>query len=353
MEEGPIEAPNFYMSCAEVVFPRFSIRTDFAPNPKQSTSYRFLRSVGLGRDTAFAMLFLTWLLRNRRRFDVIMGWQAIVVFVGILRRMCGWRDPKLCAILYRIGDPAKRGLGGRLRRFIIRYGLEACEMLLAVDATQAVSYESELRRRAGRTRPLRYGVHSAWYEQFAENRGREVCNPRMIFCPGSAYRDEATFARAVADLDVEVRRYQLHDSGEMRCHETNLGRARLITFVNAPYAQYIEDCLRSAIVVIPVINEDRPAGLTSLLECMALGRPIIITRGMSSRDYVKENATGLLYQQGNWWQLRKQIVRLLDNPVYARALGAAAREEARTKFSLERSGASFAEILCCLSEVDD
>ena len=71
---------------------------------------------------------------------------------------------------------------------------------------------------------------------------------------------------------------------------------------------------KSTVVVIAVDNGDKPAGLTSLLECMALGRPVIISNGASSRDYVRDTETGFMYEEGNWRDLGKRLFIYLITP---------------------------------------
>ena len=97
------------------------------------------------------------------------------------------------------------------------------------------------------------------------------------FCPGSAYRDDTTLERAVSDIDVCVKSFRLDTAGVFSNSTAKVGKALIEKRINAPYAEYIDECRRATVVVIAVANGDKPAGLTSLLECMALGKPVIIS----------------------------------------------------------------------------
>jgi glycosyltransferase involved in cell wall biosynthesis len=187
-------------------------------------------------------------------------------------------------------------------------------------------------------------VDTDWYDTRLRDDRQPVVSA-TIFCPGSAHRDETTFENAIRDLDVEARRYQLDSSGKARIAEQRLGKAFLKKNYNAPYAGYIADCRSAAMVVIAVVNADKPVGLTALLECMALGRPVIITRGTSSRDYMRDGVTGLLYEEGNSEDLRAKIRFLLEHPDVAERIGGAAGEAVRREFGLVSCGTRFFKYL--------
>lgn len=349
-EEAHVDAPNFYHSCAQYVFPDFSISTTFLPNLRQSLLFRVLQRVGLNPSLSLPLCTAIWVFRNHKNFDVIFGWLSNGIIVALLRRMCGWSRPGVCVVSYRLWDPSKKGVLAIIKRKTVRYALQGCDLLLAPDTQQALYYGQELRRAKGATAALRYGVHSKWYDQFLENQVVQNISLNTIFCPGSPHRDEPTLMKAIYDLDVEIKRYQLDSSKKTQSNRQQVGRAVLNNAFNAPYSQYVSDCLHSAIVVIPVLNLGH-VGLTSLLECMSLGRPIIVTKGMVSNDYVEDGVTALLYEEGNWQQLRERISFLLNNPEEARKLGGAARERTQKEYGLELSGYAFSELLLRLYDV--
>jgi glycosyltransferase involved in cell wall biosynthesis len=285
-----------------------------------------------------------WLLRNGHKFDVIVGWITNGIIAAVLKRILRWRNTRVCLILYRLPDEAAGGFANQLKRLVLRIASGGADTLLALDGSQAASFARILGRSAGTTGLLTYGVDTDWYDiRLRENPPATV--PATIFCPGSAYRDETTFENAIRDLEVEAKRYQLDNSGKARIAEHRLGKALLKKNYNAPYASYLADCRSAAMVVIAVENADKPVGLTSLLECMALGRPVIITRGASSRDYVRDGINGLLYEEGKSEDLREKIRYLLRHPDVAERIGTVARDMARHEFGLVPCGTRFFKYL--------
>jgi hypothetical protein len=281
-----------------------------------------------------------WLIRNGHRFDVIVGWATYGIIAAILRGILRWHNTRVCLILYRLFDPDSSGLANQLKRFILRMASSGADSLLTLDSLQAVSFAQILGRKPGTTQALTYGVDTDWYDIQLRDIQQRV-SPATIFCPGSAYRDDRTLENAIRDLDVQVERYQLDNSGTERLATEQVGKACLEKNYNAPYDRYMADCRNAAMVVIAVENADKPVGLTSLLECMVLGRPVIITKGASSRDYVRDGVTGLLYEEGNWEELREKIRFLLEYPEVAEQIGAAAREDVHRKFGLYPCGQRF------------
>ena len=278
VEEAHVEAPNFYKSCAEKVFPNFPVSTTFIPDLSRHPLFRFLTVIRVKKGLALTTCVIWWLIRNGYEFDVIVGWSNNGIIAAVLKKILHWRNTRICLILYRLPGQNSSGFANQLKRAILRIVSSGADLLLALDKMQAVSFGQILRRKSDTTRTLTYGVDTDWYDIRLRDIQQRVL-PTTIFCPGSAYRDDGTLENAIRDLEVQVKRYQLDESGMNRITTEEIGKARLEKNYNASYASYITNCRNAALVVIAVENADKPVGLTSLLECMALGRPVIITRG--------------------------------------------------------------------------
>lgn len=350
ISEGHVRAPNFYRACVSEIFPPLGISATYLPDVRRGRLYRVLRRARLGASAAQLLAVAWWLVVSHRDFDVAVGWSTYGLLVAALRAVCRWRRPRTCVILYQLDLHRGSGLGAWLRERVLRLASRGCDLLLTLDREQADHFQHALGRRSGTTVALRYGVAANWYDQQRERIAVSAHANRRVFCPGGAHRDERTMREAVADLDVEVDRYQLAASGPTSVTHQRVGTARWHAVVNAPYEEYLRACLESALVVIPVDSHDKPVGLTALLECMALGRAVIITRGASSRDYIDDGTTGLLCEPGEPAQLRELIQQLLSDPQRAASIGEAATREAHGGLGLTDCGRRFGRLLLQLHQ---
>ena len=88
------------------------------------------------------------------------------------------------------------------------------------------------------------------------------------------------------------------------------------------------------VVVVPTLTPE-PAALT-LMEAMAMGRPLVATRTGGTPEIVLDGQTGLLFEPGDHTALAAKVCALLDDPGAAARLGAAGRLRVEERFSLAR-----------------
>jgi glycosyltransferase involved in cell wall biosynthesis len=74
----------------------------------------------------------------------------------------------------------------------------------------------------------------------------------------------------------------------------------------------------------------------SLLEAMACGLPVIVTRVGGNGDVVEENQSGILVPPRDHVALAEAVLCLLDDPVLRLRLGQGAYKRFKSKFSLDR-----------------
>ncbi len=98
---------------------------------------------------------------------------------------------------------------------------------------------------------------------------------------------------------------------------------------------------RSAIAVVPILQNEYQTGIATILEMMAMGKCVIATRTRGQTDTIVDGVTGVYVPPGDPVALRQAIRRMLANPDEAAKLGAAAR-----KFMEEKAGLNvFVEVI--------
>lgn len=125
--------------------------------------------------------------------------------------------------------------------------------------------------------------------------------------PWSKHADET--ARRPLPPNVAARRYEYHELREL-------------------YAQ-------SAIVAVPLYENDFQAGITTLLEAMAMGKPVVVTRTTGQQDVVTDGENGLMVDPGDIKGWSEAIERLRGSAELRERLGRAAQRWVETHATLD------------------
>ena len=170
-------------------------------------------------------------------------------------------------------------------------------------------------------------------------------HPRLICSAGLEWRDYPTLLQAVEGLDVEVR---LAAASPWSKHRNETEKRVLPSNVSARRYEYNE--LRrlyadSRFVVVPLYENDFQAGITTILEGMAMGKAIVTTSTTGQKDAIRQGENGLYVAPGDVEGWRAAITRLLDCPEDARRMGEQARRDIETSLSLEHWVARIAAII--------
>jgi glycosyltransferase involved in cell wall biosynthesis len=157
-------------------------------------------------------------------------------------------------------------------------------------------------------------------------------------------RDYATFAEAIARLDIRA---------EIAAYPRNLEGVRLPPGTRAravPPDELRELYAGAACVVVPQRRQEYPygsegGGLTSLLEALAMGRPLVATDRPILHDYVTDDETALLVPPEEPQALADTIGRVLGDRELARRLGAAGRARVEAELTTRHFAERIAPIL--------
>jgi glycosyltransferase involved in cell wall biosynthesis len=85
-----------------------------------------------------------------------------------------------------------------------------------------------------------------------------------------------------------------------------------------------------------VLSTHREGFPLSILEAMAMGKPVVATSVGGIPEIVTNGVTGYLHQHGNSQELADALLRLIENPEDARRMGATARENVLQNFSRQK-----------------
>src|SRR5258706_13911867 len=91
----------------------------------------------------------------------------------------------------------------------------------------------------------------------------------------------------------------------------------------------------SCFMVMPLENAKFQAGVTAILECMAMGRAVICSRVPGQTDVVVEGENGRYVPPGDPSTLSAELRRLVSDPEEAARLGANGRKLVECQMNLD------------------
>jgi len=215
----------------------------------------------------------------------------------------------------------------------------------------------------------RFITYSRWQQRFIEDRwkpgrNRVLWTPFMVdqefFAPervtpnsgapqicavGLERRDYETLLRAVEGLDVHVviaAASPWSKRAEGVATRTIPSNVTVRKFTQYELRQLYAD---SCFMVMPLENVKFQAGVTAILECMAMGKAVICSRVPGQTDIVVEDENGRYVPPGDPLALRAEIRRLLDHPQEANSLGTRGRQLIERQMNLDLYSQRLTDVL--------
>jgi glycosyltransferase involved in cell wall biosynthesis len=158
---------------------------------------------------------------------------------------------------------------------------------------------------------------------------------RRISSAGLELRDYPTLIEAVRGLDVEVRLAAASPWSKGRNETRDRQLPPNMSARSYAYDELRELYANSRFIVVPLYENDFQAGVTTMLEAMAMGKAVIVTHTKGQVDVITHGINGIYVPPGNAEALRDAIVNLLAHPDEAARLGANARRTVESEMSLD------------------
>ena len=200
-------------------------------------------------------------------------------------------------------------------------------------------------------------VYSSWQQRFIQERWqlpakRVVHTPfmvdsqffapqqvspqprRMICAVGLEFRDYPTLMAAVRGLDVEVIIAAASPWSKRRDSTQTVEIPVNVTVRKFSQYELRQLYADSCFVVMPLYNVNFQAGVTAILEAMAMAKAVVCSRTPGQTDVIEEHKTGLYVPPSDPAGLRTQIQFLLDNPALATQMGQQGRHRVENEMAL-------------------
>ena len=159
--------------------------------------------------------------------------------------------------------------------------------------------------------------------------------PALICSAGLEFRDYPTMLAAVDGLDVQVVLAAASPWSTRSDTTANRAIPANVTVRRFSLFEMRELYARANFVVVPLFQVNFQAGVTTILEAMAMGKAVIVTRTPGQTDYIQEGVSGAYVPPGDPAALRAAIQYYLEHPAEADRLGQAGRTIFEKDFDLD------------------
>jgi len=261
------------------------------------------------------------LFRTRDEYDVLLtdGEQVGLPLAGLLQ-FAGPRRPRHVMIGHRVSARKKRAVTRLL-------GLTRGVDEVLVYSTNQLFAGQDLFHRPGQSVTLiDFMVDTQFFQKQTFERRSHRRRP-LVVSAGREGRDYPTMIDAVSDLDVDV---VIASASPWSRRADNAGDVALpsnvtITSMNQKELRDLYD--RADLVVVPLKPVDFQAGVTTILEAMAMEVPVVCTAAIGQVDVLVEGETGrYVVGPGDVREMRRVIKDLLGEPDLCAQMGKAARK---------------------------
>lgn len=264
-----------------------------------------------GRNAALAMMAF----RRRDDYDVIFtNAENVALPLSLLLKTVKKR-PRHVTIGHRLSAKRKRIFYSLLQAH------RQMDTIFVYASSQRDFARSGLRIPGDVLRLIPFQADHRFYRPLAGPvRENQIC------AAGLEWRDYPTLIGAVEDQPELMVRLAAASPWSKHSNETE-GRA-LPSNVDArryDYKALRELYAQSSFVVVPLYENDFQAGITTILEAMAMGKAVVVTGTCGQTDAIAHGLNGLYVRPGESADWRAAIARLQQDPTLRARLGRRAR----------------------------
>ena len=225
-----------------------------------------------------------------------------------------------------LAEDCQKMSGAQLRS--VRRSLRSVSRLVVFSSNQAAVLHQYLNIEPERVVTIPFGVDTSYYD--AKNTTGPLGGRGLVAVGVDSARDYRTLMEAVRIARVPL---------TLACNPRNIAGLDLprdVTVLsNLSHQDYRSLVLSADLVVTPTVAPAYPSGQTVMLEAMSMGRATLTTDSAAIRDYVTNEIDGVLVPPRDPEAMAELIVNLLPDSPRLEALGYAASETVRKRFSLD------------------
>ena len=318
---------------------QYGVETKILPHEKFGRLKRFSKKLGfLGDlDQQLRILF------HRADYDMLYSACQTNTFLLSMLRLIGlYRKPISIIVHHPIKN--RKILGNR---WLFKLLFKGHDQFLCLTKETKQQFEKDLAVSPDRVRLIEWGIDLPFYQ----TNHAVPTQSRFIVSAGKTSRDYDTLVRALDGTDISLK---IYCSGNSAPSISEYSSNIQVIFNHATnnaisYQDLLLEYQRSHAIAVPLPDTKNLAGLTSLLDAMAVGKAVIITRNQQIDIDVEKEKIGFVIEPGDVAGWREAVTYLIDHPEEAIEMGQRGRHLCEKKYNLEVFSSHLAN---CLSEVE-
>ncbi len=284
-------------------------------------------------------------LTCREHYDVLYGnaFRGLELLI-FLRALGLYRKP----IVVWHHQPVKKSKN-RLRELAARLFYRGIDqMFLFSEKLIADSLQSSKARRE-RLHMAHWGADLAYYDALMQEEGVNR-DAATFISTGKELRDMPTLVKAfnatTARLDIYVSRSYLGNDYEDVFRKLPMKPNIHLEYIQGMvFREMSKKVNRASCVVVCCQKSNYTVGLTTVVEALALGLPVICTRNEQMPMDLESEGCGIWVDEGDVEGWEKAIRYIADNPAEAQEMGRKGRLLAERLYNIERCTADIAEVI--------
>lgn len=267
----------------------------------------------------------------QHRFDIILSQSEKVAFpLSFLMKFFGFKIPHVL-IISRITSVYEKQ--SKRKKWFFKHIKDYVSKFLIWSKVQRQIAIDELGVDPGKIVLLKRGTDQKfWFPINVET--------DMICSAGMEARDYPTLIEAMRNVDIPCHIAVGATRGELfetvkRLYDIDDIPSN-ITVGRKSHEELRELYQRCRFIVVPLMESDSDNGLTTILEAMAMGKPVICSRTEGQVGIIEDGVTGVFVPQGDKDALQKAILELWNDPQKCLEMGRKGRKFIENHHTMEQ-----------------
>jgi glycosyltransferase involved in cell wall biosynthesis len=300
-----------------------------------------LRRTGMSPVADLGLLRRLGRMMHDRSIDVFIGYTAKPVIYGSLAAWLA-NVPKRFALITGLGyafTDSRSGFLSTLLRFMYKIALSRCSRVFFQNRDDELLFR-ELGIISGDVSSAVVNGSGVDLDEFEPGPPPPAGNAFLMICRLLGNKGVREYARAAHRVRLRHPDAVFCLAGWIDDNPDSIARAELDAWVQSGDIEYLgrlEDvrpALREcSVYVLPSYREGTPR---TVLEAMAIGRPVITADAPGCRETVIDGENGFLVPVKSVGALVEAMQRFIDNPDLAAEMGKRSREIAKEKYDVHK-----------------